>query len=314
MAITNIITIITNQKKTDNPMGENQARAFSDAKHASGDWNTRVSATRSRLLRFCADFLSQKRRGVDDLAAMAPDTGMVLDAGAGRGAYSVWFAARGARGARNARTVVSVDISFEALKRIADVCGPLGLKGKIRAVCADLHALPFREERFCAVFSVDTLGHVADVNKVLDELHRCASAGAPLFLHSECADYRRRWPDRMLIRKLGKDLPALADGHENIREARELFMLYTRRFRVLSFFNPAGYFGWFLGYPEKYCPAFAAAGLGPLARFCAICASVKRMPVLGLLMRLKNALTNHCENFLGLTGGGSCFALVRKPT
>jgi SAM-dependent methyltransferase len=181
-------------------------------------------------------------------------------------------------------------------------------------VCADIGELPFREEQFCASFCIDALGHVADVNKVLDELFRCSAAGARLFLHSECADYRRRWPDRMLIRKLGEDQPARQDGHAGLLEARELFMLYTRRFRVISFVNPAGYLGWFLGYPEKYRPAFAAAGFRGFSLFLGFCAAVKKLPFFGIIMRFKNALSNHLENFLGLTGGGSCFAFVRKPT
>jgi SAM-dependent methyltransferase len=298
-------------------MGKNQAQAFSNAKHTRGDWDTTFLVTRNRLLRFWAGFLSQKRKGVDELAAASPPQGMVLDAGAGTGAYSAWFAAHGAHGAQSAqsaRKVVSVDISFEALRRNAALRDSRRLRGKICAVCADLAALPFREQRFRAVFSVDTLGHVADVNKVLDEIFRCATAGALLFLHSECSDYRRRWPDRMLIRKLGADLPARSDGHHNLHDARDLFMLYTRRFRVVSFVNPAGYLGWFLGYPEKYRPAFSAAGLRVTGAFLLVCAAVKKLPVLGLIMRFTNALSNHLENYLGLTGGGSCFAFVRKPT
>lgn len=261
------------------------------------------------MVRFCAGFLSQKRRGVDELAAMMPTAaqGMVLDAGAGQGAYSVWFASA-SRSVRDAHRVVGVDGSFTALRKSRR------MKGRIAMVCADLHALPFREQRFCASFSIDTLGHVADVNKVLDELLRCVVSGAPLFLHSECADYKKRWPDRMLIRRLGRDLPAEQDGHVRLLDARELFTLYSRRFRIISFVNPAGYLGWFLGYPEKYRPAFAAAGLNGFAWFLSVCAFVKRMPVLGVIMRLKNALSNHMENYLGLTGGGSCFAFVKKPT
>jgi SAM-dependent methyltransferase len=212
------------------------------------------------------------------------------------------------------RRVVGVDISFTALQRAAGVIRSLPVKGSIAMVCADLHALPFRQEQFCASFSIDTLGHVVDVNKVLDELHRCVVSGAPLFLHSECADYKRRWPDRMLIRRLGRDLPAEQDGHASLLDARDMFTLYSRRFRIISFVNPAGYFGWFLGYPEKYRPAFAAAGLKGAARLLSICAFIKKTPVLGVVMRLKNALSNHLENYFGLTGGGSCFAFVKKPT
>jgi SAM-dependent methyltransferase len=297
-------------------MEQHKAQDFNDAKHGRGEWDTTMCASRNRLLRFCASLLSQKRKGVDELAGMVPNAApvMVLDAGAGQGAYSVWFASA-SRSMRCAHRVVGVDISFTALQRAAGVIRSLRpVKGSIAMVCADLHALPFRQEQFSASFSIDTLGHVADVNKVLDELLRCVTPGAPLFLHSECADIKKRWPDRMLIRRLGRDLPAEQDGHTHLLDARDVFVLYSRRFRIVSFANPAGYLGWFLGYPEKYRPAFAAAGLSGFAWFLSMCAFVKKTPVLGLIMRLKNALSNHLENYLGLTGGGSCFAFVKKPT
>jgi ubiquinone/menaquinone biosynthesis C-methylase UbiE len=281
-------------------MEHRESKRFNDAKHVKGEWDTRVLAARGGPVRFCVAFLSQKRKGVDELAKLFPkDSGrMVLDAGAGTGAYSAWFASR------SPCRVVSLDISFAALRKTANRT----------PVCADLHALPFKAERFCAAFSVDTLGHVADVNKVLDELLRCAEPGAPLFLHSECADYRRRWPDRMLIRALGHDLAAESDGHDRLRDARDLFMLYSRRFKILSFDNPAGYLGWILGYPEKYRPSFAAAGKKGIARVLSLCSALKRTPLVGVIMRFANAVSNHCENYFGLTGGGSCFAHVKKPT
>jgi SAM-dependent methyltransferase len=291
-------------------MERRDTKDFNDAKHSRGEWDTKVVAVRSKVLRFCAGFLSQKRRGVDDLAALSSRdaAGLVLDAGAGTGAYSVWFASR------RACRVISVDISCAALQKAQGSALSLGLAQSISAVCADLHALPFREPNFCAAFSVDTLGHVADVNKVLDELLRCVASGAPLFLHSECGDYRKRWPDRMLMHRLGADLAAQQDGHDALRDARDLFMLYSRRFKIVSFVNPAGYLGWFLGYPEKYRPAFVAAGLTGVARFLSLCAALKKTPVLGVIMRFVNASSNHLENYFGLTGGGSCFAHVKKPT
>lgn len=93
-------------------MERHLAQLFNDAKHGRGEWDTTMCATRSGWLRFCASFLSQKRRGVDELAKMAPkaETAMVLDAGAGQGAYSVWFASR------SVCRVVGVDSSFTALR------------------------------------------------------------------------------------------------------------------------------------------------------------------------------------------------------
>ena len=69
-----------------------------------------------------------------------------------------------------------------------------------------------------------------------------------------------------------------------------------------------------LGYPEKYRDAFAAAGWKFLALAAGACATVKCLPVLGIAMRFVNATTNHAEIMLGLSGGGSCFAFLRKST
>jgi SAM-dependent methyltransferase len=289
-------------------MEPSDALSFNNGKHSRGDWDTTLLTWGKGPLRAAAGFLSAKRRGVTRLADTVQKPRFVLDAGAGSGAYTIWFLAR------TPCTVVSVDISRAGLRKIASAHAASGASGRALPVCADLCALPFRNGAFDAVFSIDTLGHVADVSIALGELARTSAPGAALFLHSECADYRQRWPDRALIARLGADLPAQRDGHRGLRMAGDLRDLYSRRFRVDSFVNPAGHAGWFLGYPEKYRDAFAAAGWKFLALVVGACATVKRLPVLGIAMRFVNAATNHAEIVLGLSGGGSSFAFLRKST
>jgi SAM-dependent methyltransferase len=284
-------------------MKTDETRFFNEAKHGRGDWNTSLLTYKDGMSRAVAGYVSAKRRGVDGLAKMVPAARLALDAGSGRGAYGIWFLLR------TPCSVVCVDVSFTALTRIAKV----KTGGRLLPVCADLCALPFKQEVFDALFSVDTLGHVASVSAVLDEFLRCCRKGSPLFLHSECNDYRNRWPDRMLIKKLGKDLPAELDGHHHLLSSGTLFAAYSRRFRVTSMANPAGYLGWFLGYPEKYLPAFKQAGFTVFVWFLFLCALIKRTPVLGSVMRMKNAMSNHIESYFGLGGGGSCFAFLKKP-
>jgi SAM-dependent methyltransferase len=180
-------------------------------------------------------------------------------------------------------------------------------------VCADLASLPFKENVFEAIFSIDTLGHVADINSTLNEFSRTCSNGASLFLHSECADYRSRWPDKTLIARNGRDVPAKTDGHDHLRLSRDLYSLYSQRFHLVSFVNPAGYVCWLLGYPEKYLPAFSEAGWKLFRTVAWVFAAFKKTPVIGPAMRLANSFTNHAEVYFGLTGGGSCFAVLKKP-
>jgi ubiquinone/menaquinone biosynthesis C-methylase UbiE len=279
---------------------------FCNGKHRRGEWNTRVSAYRARWLRSCAGYVSAKRRGVDRLAAALPANSRVLDAGAGTGGYCVWFVNR------TPATVVGVDASVEALRLLKKNRGKAAGRGRILPVCARLEAMPFKSGTFDAIFSIDTLGHVENVAAALDEFVRLVKKDGPLFLHSECADYRSRWPDKRLIEILGRDYCAELDGHTHLLVSREFFTLCLRRFRVISFVNPAGYLGWCLGYPEKYRPAFSRAGLVGPAALCSVFAFVKRLPAAGGLLRIVNAMTNHFETYFDLRGGGSCFCSMRR--
>jgi SAM-dependent methyltransferase len=277
-------------------------RSFSDQKHAHGRWNTATVKTDRGFIRAALCYVSQKRKGVDALAKSAVSPAVVFDAGAGKGAYGHWFLGR------KEATIIAIDWSPSALHLIEAPA-----TGRILSVCADLHFLPFKPAVADALYSIDSLGHVRDCALALDEMMRVCKPSAPLFIHSECCDYRSRWPDNALIEKLGRDMPAEQDGHLFLHSSEHLHTLYSRRFHVRSFTNPAGYFGWLLGYPEKYQPAFIAAGWKGAALLSGAFSAIKNLPVIGGLMRLINAFTNHAEFFFGLSGGGSCFAMLKKP-
>ncbi|MBN2188390.1 MAG: class I SAM-dependent methyltransferase, partial [Chitinispirillaceae bacterium] len=276
--------------------------AFADRKHAGGQWRTRRLACSWRPLRVLASCISFKRYGVDLLARSVPEGGIAIDVGAGQGAYAHWFST-----VRRA-AVVAVDHSFEALRRI-----PPARRGTILRVCADGRSLPLKSECAHALYTVDTLGHLSRVEKVLDEMLRVTQPGASLFIHSECADYRDRWPDRMLIKRLHSDLPARLDGHVSLLSSADLRALAARRFTITRAWSPAGLTGWLTGYPEKYRPAFSEAHCRSLALLVAVFALIKRTPVAGFLLRLLNASLNHLELALGLQGGGSLFMVLSKP-
>jgi GT2 family glycosyltransferase/SAM-dependent methyltransferase len=279
---------------------EHFERGFSRGKHASGDWHTAAVTASSRFARWCAAGLSFKHRELDILTRMCHPDSTVLDFGCGNGAYAGFFLA-----GCNA-TVIAVDWSPEALVSIAPP-----RKGCLLAVCADLHALPFKASSFDALYSIDTLGHLANQERALDEISRVCRSAAPLFLHSECADYRLRAPDRTLIAKTGYDPIAAIDGHDAIRPAREMRALYERRFTLGRFYSPAGVFGWLLGYPEKYRGPLREARMYGYAVICGAAAFVKERLGMKLLFRIVNMATNRLELLLGMEGGGSCFAQAR---
>ena len=159
----------------------------------------------------------QTRRRRRPLALSARKARFVLDAGCGKGAYGHWFLGRNAN-----PCIIAADWSLRALQNI-----PPSSKGRMLRVCADVQKLPFKSGCMQALFSIDTLGHVPSVPLALDEFLRVCAEGSPLFVHSECADYRRRWPDLALLLRLKTDILAQYDGHCSLYLAEELYSLHS---------------------------------------------------------------------------------------
>lgn len=280
-----------------------QKKKLSENLHATGKWRTTISSTGNPFIRWLWDFYSYKRKGISNLAAQSTNAKHVLDLGAGNGAYSQWFL-----GKKSPVTITAVDWSFTGLQKITS-----SPKGSCNRVCADIHYLPFKSQTFDTLFSIDTLGHVSHIDRVLDEILRVTKGGARLFLHSECSDYQYRWPDNYLIRKNNRDVLAQQDGHFSLKTSATIHSLYQQRFHIRSFFSPAGIVGWLIGYPEKYRSGFKQAHYHLFTGVTTLFAIIKKIPVLGAVLRLLNACTNHLELFFGLYGGGSCFSFLEKP-
>jgi SAM-dependent methyltransferase len=281
-------------------VGTNEQRSLSNDKHASGQWRTRTVFLSNPAGRALVSFLSYKRNGVDRLArSTAPDS-LVIDLGTGQGAYAHWFT-----GACRRSTVVAVDWSFEALRRMRP--------GRILRLCADAQLLPLKAACADALYSVDTLGHLEHIEAALDEIVRVTKSDSPVFIHSECGSYRKRWPDSMLMRRIGYDLPARLDGHISLLDYEALRALVTRRFLTIKIWSPAGVTGWLTGYPEKYMLAFSEAGCGTLYLLTKLFSLLKKNTVTGICLRLMNSSINHLEVAIGLSGGGSFFARLRRP-
>ncbi len=193
------------------PMEPARLRTFNNGKHARGEWDTTILTYRKGPLRAAADFCSAKRRGVTHLADVAPQARLVLDAGTGNGAHTIWFLAR------RQCSVVCIDLSFEALRKIGPSHARSGAGGRALPVCADLATLPFKQNIFDAIFSVDTFGHVSDVNATLDELARTAALGIIAFLSQRMRRLQIPLARPGAYSAPGRDAPAELDGHQVLR-------------------------------------------------------------------------------------------------
>lgn len=278
-------------------------RSFSRAQYRAGRWHTTSFKRHLPPLRWLLRCVSFKYQELDRFARRGLPHEMIADLGAGIGSYARFFLQ-----CRPEATLIAIDWSPEALRTIGV---PPATAGRLWKVCADAEQLPFKPSRIDACYSIDTLGHIRHQERALDEVNRVCRSGARLFLHSECADYRTRWPDKYLIRNYGTDRVAALDGHYGIRSCAEMRMAYERRFSIDRFYSPAGILGWLTGYPEKYLPLFLGCRMYLPALPTAVFAGMRALPGFRALLRIANTLSNRVELFLGLQGGGSCFTRAR---
>ena len=120
---------------------------------------------------------------VRDFLARLPREAVVVEVGAGRGAFS-----------DSHPGYVASDVSLRALARYCS---------GTRIQC-DAMALPFRDESIDAFFSVAALEHVPDPERALNELDRCLKPGGRMLLYP--AWYVRPWASRALAERRYRDL------------------------------------------------------------------------------------------------------------
>ncbi len=278
-------------------MQQQDDRSFSRTQYQSGRWHTVTPRLSHPLQRWLLECISFKHAELDRFTRRCIPEAIVVDLGAGIGSYARFFLRR------LPATVIAIDWSPEALQKI-----PSAPQGTLLKICADAHRLPLKPMCIDALYTIDTLGHLRHQEQVLDEITRICRSGAPLFIHSECSDYRTRWPDRMLIKRTGTDRIAELDGHFAIRPCAAMQILYEQRFVISRFYSPAGILGWLTGYPDKYLKPLWESRAWLPALAAALFSVIKKIPLCRYFLRLLNTGSNRLELFLGLQGGGSCFA------
>lgn len=108
------------------------------------------------------DFLAN-REYIFDKARL--DKSRVLDIGTGRGLTSFYLAEAGHR-------VTTVDIEDEMLKVATLNLAHKGLLAEVQLFKMNAYSMDFEDESFGAVFMVEALHHMEDLNKVLEEVDR----------------------------------------------------------------------------------------------------------------------------------------------
>lgn len=94
----------------------------------------------------------------------------MLEIGCGRGAFAKYLADQGAE-------LTAGDFSPHAVELAATL-----LEGRARTVVADVQSLPFPDESFDLVVSLETLEHVPDPDRGLAELVRVTKRGGRLIV------------------------------------------------------------------------------------------------------------------------------------
>src|SRR4030095_10443274 len=100
----------------------------------------------------------------------------VLDAGSGGGDYSFWMAERWPEA-----KIESVDICEELVVRNRQLQEALGIEN-IRFVTMDLVELP-KGARYDLIVSIDSLEHIVEQGKVLNNFYSALRPGGWLYLH-----------------------------------------------------------------------------------------------------------------------------------
>ena len=105
-----------------------------------------------------------------------PAGSRVLDAGCGEGATSVRLADK------FGYQTEGIDILDFNIERANQHLGQLALKQPVHYQMASYDELPFQDKSFDGVFTLETLVHATDPNKVLTEFHRVLKPGGHLAL------------------------------------------------------------------------------------------------------------------------------------
>jgi len=123
-------------------------------------------------------FAGLHRKVVEDVAAAAPDGGVVLDAGCGSGRLAVLIARR-----RPDLQVRGVDLEQGMVTVAARRAAHENLESRVTFTAADLADLPLPDNSVDLIVSTASMHHWADVRAVVASLDRVLCPGGELWIY-----------------------------------------------------------------------------------------------------------------------------------
>lgn len=192
-----------------------------------------ISAPYSKLESFVYDrvvapaVLEMGERVAAELERDLPDSGSVLDVGAGGGQLALDIAAR-----RPKVRVTGLDLSPDQVERATERARAAGLGARVSFVQGSALELPFEDASFDLVVSVASIKHWPDQRKGLSECVRVMAPGGRLFVFEadrgcrlpDAKDFVSRWrlPGALRIPALAAFRTWVAGQAIDLDDAREL--------------------------------------------------------------------------------------------
>lgn len=154
-----------------------------------GLWTEGVANRREAIL--------NENRVLADLAQVKPGD-MVLDAGCGIGGSGVWLAEN-----RQA-SVVGLNIVPEQLKEAEKIARKRGLTEKVKFQLGNYQDMPFPDESFDVVWSLESIEHASDAERFIQESHRVLKPGGKMVVAGTFLGEQAVTPEQKRQMELGQ--------------------------------------------------------------------------------------------------------------
>jgi len=201
----------------------------------------------TKAYRYFETFLHYRRPILGKFLKEVPRGSLILDLGCGSGGWSRYLESD--LGFR----VIGIDISKRSVDEANENKHKLGLRCEY--IIGDARKLPFKDGSFDGIFSSDVLGHIVEVEQVIEETSRVLRVGGIASIYAETDGYvGKNTYQNYVINIAGEDPWVWLDGHIGLRSYKELSDLIEESdLEILNVkFFPYNHLLFALLYPLEY--------------------------------------------------------------